>query len=65
MKPVIGILLGVLLAHLIQITSDIKTIVSLYSVLIAFFVSATVGIIFGYIPAKRAASQDPVESLRH
>jgi putative ABC transport system permease protein len=61
----IGILLGVLLAHLIHLMADIKTIVSFISVIIAFGVSATVGIIFGYIPAKSAASQDPVESLRH
>ncbi len=61
----IGILLGVLLAHLIHLMADIKTIVSFISVIIAFGVSATVGIIFGYIPAKSAAAQDPVESLRH
>ncbi|TRX71904.1 ABC transporter permease [Carboxylicivirga sp. M1479] len=61
----IGIVLGVVLAHIIHLTADIKTIVSMFSVLIAFSVSATVGIVFGYIPAKRAASQDPVESLRH
>jgi len=61
----IGIILGVLLAHLIHLTADIKTIVSFFSVIVAFSVSATVGIIFGYIPAKRAAAQDPVESLRH
>ncbi|MCG8579479.1 MAG: ABC transporter permease [Bacteroidales bacterium] len=61
----IGIILGVLLAHLIQLTADIKTIVSFFSIVVAFSVSATVGIIFGYIPAKSAANQDPVESLRH
>ena len=61
---IIGVFLGVLLAHIIQITADIKTIVSFFSVVVAFCVSATVGIVFGYLPAKRAASQDPVESLR-
>jgi len=61
---IIGVFLGVLLAHIIQISADIKTIVSFFSVVIAFCVSATVGIVFGYLPAKRAASQDPVESLR-
>jgi putative ABC transport system permease protein len=61
----IGIVLGVFLAHMIHIMADIKTIVSLFSVVIAFGVSATVGIVFGYLPAKRAANQDPVESLRH
>ncbi|MFT3740101.1 MAG: FtsX-like permease family protein [Breznakibacter sp.] len=61
---IIGIVLGILLAHLIHVMSDIKTIVSPVSVFIAFGVSASVGIIFGYLPAKRAAEQDPVESLR-
>jgi len=60
-----GIVLGVILAQLIQVTADIKTIVSLFSVFVAFGVSATVGIVFGYLPAKRASEQDPVESLRH
>ena len=62
---VIGIILGIILAQLIKITADIQTIVSFFSVIIAFGVSATVGIVFGYIPAKRASDQDPVESLRH
>jgi putative ABC transport system permease protein len=62
---VIGIFLGVALAYLIEMMSDIKTIVSFFSVVVAFGVSASVGVIFGYIPAKRAANQDPVESLRH
>ncbi|MFC2118585.1 ABC transporter permease [Bacteroidota bacterium] len=62
---IIGIILGMALARLIQEIAEINTIVSNFSVFIAFGVSATVGIVFGYIPAKRAASQDPVESLRH
>jgi putative ABC transport system permease protein len=61
---IIGVVLGIVLAHLIQLTADIKTIVSFFSVVVAFCVSATVGIVFGYLPAKKAASQDPVESLR-
>lgn len=60
----IGIMLGIILSRLITHFADILTIVSPFSVFIAFGVSAAVGIIFGYIPAKRAASQDPVESLR-
>lgn len=61
----IGIIIGVSLAYIIEMAADIKTIVSFWSVFIAFGVSATVGVVFGYIPARRAASQDPVESLRH
>ncbi len=62
---IIGIIVGVSLAYIIELSAGIKTIVSFISVFIAFGVSATVGVVFGYIPAKRAANQDPVESLRH
>jgi putative ABC transport system permease protein len=41
------------------------TIVSFFSVLIAFGVSAAVGVAFGYSPAKRASERDPIESLRY
>ncbi len=61
----IGVILGIVLSNLITRFTDISTIVSLSSVLIAFFVSASVGVIFGYSPAKRAAEKDPIESLRY
>ena len=61
---IIGIILGVALSKIITAFFDIKTIVSLFSIVIAFGVSALVGIMFGYMPAKRAADKDPVESLR-
>lgn len=60
----IGVILGIILTQLITRFAGILTIVSPFSVFIAFGVSAAVGIIFGYLPAKRAAEQDPVESLR-
>ncbi len=60
----IGVILGFILAKLIMEFADILTIVTPFSVLVAFGVSAAVGIIFGYLPAKRASEQDPVESLR-
>lgn len=61
---IIGIFLGVILSKIITAVFDIKTIVSFFSIFIAFGVSALVGIMFGYMPAKRAADRDPVESLR-
>ena len=61
---IIGIILGVVLSKIITAVFDIKTIVSFFSIFIAFGVSALVGIMFGYMPAKRAAEKDPVESLR-
>jgi len=62
---IIGILLGVLLSKLIMEFTDILTIISPLSIFISFGVSAFVGILFGFMPARRAANQDPVESLRH
>lgn len=61
----IGIFLGVVMAHIITRTTDILTIVSPVSIVISFGVAATVGIVFGYLPARKAAEQDPVTSLRH
>jgi len=61
----IGVLLGIGLSVIIEYSFGIKTIISVVSVLIAFGVSAAVGIIFGYAPAKRAAERDPIESLRY
>jgi putative ABC transport system permease protein len=61
----IGVILGIILSKLITHFAGILTIVSPISVLIAFGVSAAVGVIFGLSPAKRAAEKDPIESLRY
>jgi putative ABC transport system permease protein len=61
---IIGVVLGVILSKIIQTVFDIKTIISLFSIFISFGVSVFIGITFGYLPAKKAADKDPVESLR-
>jgi len=61
----IGVFLGVVLSRLINEIAGILTIVSPFSVIIAFGVSAAVGVVFGYSPAKRASERDPIESLRY
>jgi putative ABC transport system permease protein len=61
----IGIFFGVIMAKLIEQIAGIMTIVSFFSVFIAFGVSAAVGVIFGYSPAKKASERDPIESLRY
>ena len=48
-----------------SIVSYFKTIVSFPAILVSFGVAASVGIIFGYLPAKQASEKDPVDSLRH
>jgi putative ABC transport system permease protein len=60
-----GILLGVFLSKMITRIAEIATIVTWSSILISFVVSVSVGIAFGWMPARKAASQDPVESLRY
>src|SRR6266404_5402074 len=61
---VLGIILGWLLALAVQSFAGIATQVSLFSILLAFGVSAGIGIIFGYYPARRAAALNPIEALR-
>lgn len=61
----IGVILGIVLSRMIEEFTEILTIVSPFSVVVAFVVSASVGVIFGYSPAKRASEKDPIESLRH
>jgi len=61
----IGIILGVAFAKIIMEFTGILTIISLLSIVISFGVSAAIGIMFGYMPARKAANQNPVESLRH
>jgi putative ABC transport system permease protein len=61
----LGIVLGVAFAKLITEFTGILTIISLLSIVVSFGVSAAIGIMFGYMPARKAANQDPVDSLRY
>jgi putative ABC transport system permease protein len=61
----IGVLLGVLIAVGISRIADIPTVITLSSILLSFGVAAGVGLIFGIAPARKAASQDPITSLRY
>jgi putative ABC transport system permease protein len=61
----IGIILGVIISKVIMQLTNILTIISPLSVFVSFGVSAAIGILFGYMPAKRASMQDPVASLRY
>jgi putative ABC transport system permease protein len=61
----IGVFFGVVFSKLITKFADILTIISPGSIIVAFGVSAMIGVIFGISPAKRAAERDPIESLRY
>jgi len=62
---IIGVLLGVVIPSLVSQFAHMKTIITLWSPMVAFTISAIVGVVFGLYPALRAARMDPVEALRH
>jgi len=62
---VFGTLLGWLLALGVSRFAGIATKVSPFSTLLAFGVSALIGVVFGYYPARRAARLNPIEALRY
>ncbi|MGH9173577.1 MAG: ABC transporter permease, partial [Vicinamibacterales bacterium] len=62
---VLGVFLGVVASFAIARTLRWATVVSPGAVLVAFGVSAAVGVFFGWFPARRAARLDPIAALRH
>jgi putative ABC transport system permease protein len=62
---IIGVILGITMAYVVSSFANIPTIISFSSILLSFGVAAAVGLIFGIAPARKAASQDPIASLRY
>ncbi len=62
---ILGVALGLAIPFLITYFAEMKTLVTFWSPLIAFSISALVGVVFGIYPALRASNMDPVEALRH
>ncbi len=62
---IIGVILGITLALLVSSFANIPTVISFTSIVLSFGVAATVGLVFGIAPARKAAMQDPITSLRY
>ncbi|NND08000.1 MAG: FtsX-like permease family protein [Saprospiraceae bacterium] len=60
----LGIALGVVSAKVVASYADIPTMITWWSIAISFVVAAGIGLIFGLLPAKRAANLDPITALR-
>ena len=62
---IIGIIIGTGGAIVLSQLAHWNTSISLFAIVLAFFFSAVVGLLFGVWPARRAASLDPIDALRY
>ncbi len=61
----LGIAAGFWLAPLLTEFAGFPTLISNTSVVLAFSVSAAIGVVFGFFPALKAANLDPIDALRY
>jgi putative ABC transport system permease protein len=62
---VIGIVFGIATSKILSSYAHWPTLISPVSIIVAFMFSAAVGVFFGFYPARKAATLDPIEALRY
>ena len=62
---IIGIITGWGISSLVTIVFHFPASIPLWSVCVSFIVCTCIGVLFGYLPARRAANLDPIEAIRH
>jgi putative ABC transport system permease protein len=61
----IGVMAGVIIPLLISHFTEMRAIITWWSVILAFSISGLIGVVFGIYPASSAANLDPIDALRH
>jgi putative ABC transport system permease protein len=61
---IIGVIMGIIGAKVIAAYADITTVISFSSILVSFGIAVSIGVIFGIMPAQKAAKMDPITALR-
>jgi len=62
---IVGLVLGITIPCIITYFAKMPTVITAESILLPFFISVGVGIVFGLYPAASAAKVDPIVALRH
>lgn len=59
-----GVLLGLGVGGLLKM-AGVPSVVPTWSIILSFCVCVFIGVVFGYLPARKAANMDPIEAIRH
>ncbi len=61
----VGVAVGIIVSKMLSAVAEWPTLTSPESIAIAFFVSAAIGVFFGFYPARKASELDPIDALRY
>jgi putative ABC transport system permease protein len=62
---IVGIIIGLAIPYSVRFLTDYRIPISGLSAIVALVVASLVGVIFGTVPATRAAELDPIQSLKY